>query len=108
MQIDVSEYGPSLRETCDLVRVIQVSSGSPSQRPMRLLEAEVRGTDLSEGSVGARPTRAGQWVVRMVSHGFTHRAEEFSLEFGGTNHGQVMSGQVLQWRRGLYVHCAVI
>ena len=58
-QIDVSEYGPSLGETCDLVRVIQVSSRSPSQRPMHLLEAKVRDT-LTFQEVMLEPGQQGQ------------------------------------------------
>lgn len=61
--------------------------------------------DLSGGNVGARPTRAGQRGCRMVSHGFTPHAEEFGLDLGGINHGQVMvagfcSGGGLYVRRG--------
>ena len=53
------QWRGSLRETCDLVRVLQVSSGSRSQRPMRLLEAEVRGT-LTFQEVMLEPGQQGQ------------------------------------------------
>ena len=65
MQIDVSEYGPSLRETCDLVRLIQVSSGSRSQRPMHLLEAEVRGT-MTFQEVMLEPGQQGQDMALLI------------------------------------------